>query len=60
MDDLEAIEIIESKEDSTRDEEVAAWQQLINTGTCWDLQGFYGRTAIRLIEEGVCHEASQR
>ncbi len=60
MDDIKAIEIIESKEDTTREEEVAAWQHLINTGICWDLQGFYGRTAMRLIEEGVCYEASQR
>ena len=60
MDDIKAIEIIESREDTTREEEVAAWQHLINTGICWDLQGFYGRTAMRLIEEGVCHEASQR
>ena len=60
MDDIKAIEIIESKEDTTREEEVAAWQYLINTGICWELQGFYGRTAMRLIEEGVCYEASQR
>ena len=60
MDDMKAIEIIESKEDATQEEEVAAWQYLINTGICWELQGFYGRTAMRLIEEGVCYEASQR
>ncbi len=60
MDSAKAIEIIESKEDATQEEEVAAWQYLINTGICWDLQGFYTRTAMRLIEEGVCHEASQR
>ena len=40
MDDIKAIEIIESKEGTTREEEVAAWQHLINTGICWDLQGF--------------------
>ena len=60
MDNIKAIEIIESKEDATQEEEVAAWQYLINTGICWELQGFYGRTAMRLIEEGVCYEASQR
>lgn len=60
MEDLEAIEIIESKQDSTREEEVAAWQHLINTGICWELQGWYGRMAAKLIEERVCHEASQR
>jgi len=31
-----------------------AWQLLIDTGVCWDLQGWFGRNAIRLIESGVC------
>jgi hypothetical protein len=60
MKDLEAIEIVESKADATREEEIAAWQHLINTGICWELQGWYGRMAAKLIEERVCHEASQR
>jgi len=32
-----------------------AWQHLINTGQCWTLQGWFGRRATELIEEGVCH-----
>ena len=39
------------------DEEVAhiqAWQYLIDTGACWTLQGFYGRNAQALIEQGIC------
>ena len=31
-----------------------AWQHLIDTGVCWQLQGFYGRNAQRLIDDGIC------
>lgn len=30
-----------------------AWAYLIKTGQCWSLQGFYGRNAASLIEQGV-------
>lgn len=36
------------------DANVLAWQYLIDTGHAWTLQGWYGRTAIALIEEGIC------
>jgi hypothetical protein len=39
--------------------EIAAWQYLIDTGLAWNLQGWFGRTAIHLIEEGVCQPAAQ-
>ena len=35
----------------------AAWQYLIDTGLCWQLQGWFGRTASALIEEGICQPA---
>lgn len=31
------------------------FQHLIDSGLVWQLQGFYGRTAMRLINAGVCH-----
>lgn len=36
----------------------AAWQHLIDTGLAWSLQGWFGRRAAALIEEGVCKKAS--
>ena len=36
------------------DMRIEAWQMLIDTGTCWKLQGWFGRTAAALIEQGVC------
>lgn len=34
---------------------VELFQQLINNGTVWNLQGTYGRTAMQLVREGYCH-----
>lgn len=38
----------------TDDETVEFFQQLIDTGLAWQLQGSYGRTAHALIEAGLC------
>jgi hypothetical protein len=46
-----------AQEAETREEAVEAWQTLINTGLVWKLQGWFGRTAEGLIEEGICHPA---
>lgn len=33
---------------------IEAWQMLIDTGVVWQLQGWFGRQAVALIEAGVC------
>ncbi len=33
---------------------IEAWQLLIDTGTCWQLQGAFGRQAAAMIEAGLC------
>lgn len=40
-------------EEHTEEEVLAAWQYLVDTGLAWKLQGWYGRTAVRLIEAGL-------
>ena len=36
------------------EEELVAWQMLIDTGVCWKLQGWFGRQAHWLIENKIC------
>ena len=54
MDAPLAIQICEQLVMAEHDEEVEAWQYLIDTGLAWQLQGWYGRTAQRLINDGYC------
>ena len=41
------------------DDMVSFFQELINDGSAWTLQGHYGRTAKALIEAGLCHERKE-
>lgn len=57
MDTYTAVMIAEGVEDASEEKKIEAWQTLIDSGLCWQLQGFFGRTATRLIEQGICHPA---
>jgi hypothetical protein len=35
------------------EENLAAWQMLVDTGMAWTLQGFFGRCASRLLDAGL-------
>jgi len=62
MDTFEAIGLAEGFIDCDDEQMViSAWQHLIDTGMCWKLQGWFGRQASYLIEEGICtlHEPKQ-
>ena len=41
-------------EDATEEQQIEAWQHLIDTGLAWTLQGWFGRNAQSLIEQGIC------
>tara|TARA_R100001509_G_scaffold154028_1_gene115352 strand:- start:147 stop:332 length:186 start_codon:yes stop_codon:yes gene_type:complete len=61
MDTIKAINIIEGIEtQATKDEFLGAFQYLIDTGMCWQLQGWYGRTAMQLIENGLCQPSENK
>jgi len=56
MDILNTIMDYESGELDPEDT-IDLFQELINSGMAWTLQGSYGRTAMELIEAGHCtHE----
>jgi len=38
---------------ATESEQLCAWQYLVDVGLVWKLQGFFGRTANALIENGI-------
>ena len=40
-------------EAESEEQVIEAWQYLVDTGLAWSLQGWCGRTAAALIEEGV-------
>ena len=45
MTTYEAIMIAEGVQPSTEEIYIEAWQYLIDSGACWNLQGWFGRQA---------------
>jgi hypothetical protein len=59
MDSYTAVGLAEGFiESESEDQVIQAWQYLIDTGMAWSLQGWFGRTAQDLIDQGICTEAS--
>ena len=59
MDNYRAVALAEGFEEGTEEEQLEAWQHLVDTGLAWTLQGFFGRTAKALIEGGYIHEPTR-
>ena len=53
-----AVSVIEGTDDECHDEDeqLEAFQYLIDTGACWMLQSSYGRQAEYLLDIGACRE----
>ena len=55
MDNYTAVGLAEGFIEAGSEEQVIeAWQYLIDTGLAYRLQGWFGRTATDLIEQGIC------
>jgi len=60
MNNVDAINVAEGLVDAeTQEQYIAAWQQLIDSGLAWSLQGWFGRRAMQMIEEGHCRPPKQ-
>ena len=45
--------LAEGFEEGTEEQIIEAWQYLHNTGLAYELQGWFGRTAQGLLEQGI-------
>ena len=53
---FEATMIAEGEQEPESNEQyIQAWQHLIDTGLAWSLQGFFGRTASAMVQQGLCY-----
>ena len=54
MTSIQAINIAEGFVPAQSDKEyLQAWQLLVDNGQAWKLQGWFGRTAAAMIEDGL-------
>lgn len=53
LDPYMATGLAEGFEEGTEEQQLAAWQYLHDKGLAYTLQGWFGRTATNLINEGV-------
>ena len=53
MNNYDAVMIAEGVIEVDEDKQIEAWQHLLDTGLVWSLQGWFGRTAMDLIEQGI-------
>lgn len=47
-------------ENSTREQQIEAWQYLHDTGLAYSLQGWYGRAAQNLIDQGIINDNNKQ
>lgn len=41
------------EEPESQEQYIDAWQYLVDSGLAWKLQGWFGRTASQMIEDGI-------
>ena len=56
MTQYQAVGLAEGFIEGTEEEVINAWEYLVDSGMAWTLQGWFGRTAKALIEEGIIKE----
>lgn len=52
LSNFDAVMIAEGAQEADEATILSAWQQLHDTGLAYELQGWFGRTAAALIEQG--------
>jgi hypothetical protein len=49
-----------AQEAKSKEQYILAWQTIIDSGLVWELQGWFGRTAESLIEQGHCTDPREK